>query len=160
MFIEPLTFRRWRRVPPRQSLWTRNNRIRNPPIRRNKGQPMWRPAWREFVSVEPQSDRNAQPTCQRLKTQLPPVKPTDASKHDVVHYSGHIDLGGEMRFVRDGPAGTKPRCWSGAGDADFLRDCRCQRIRFSLIQSENASVHSEGIAYPFQIAASGGLCCL
>ena len=104
MFIEPLTFRRWRRVPPRQSLWTRNNRIRNPPIRRNKGQPMWRPAWREFVSVEPQSDRNAQPTFQRLKTQLPPVKPTDASKHDVVHYSGHIDLGSE-RCVHN-PAGV------------------------------------------------------
>ena len=91
---------------------------------------MWRPAWREFVPVEAPSDKNLQPTVQDLITlQLSPVKPTDASKHPVVNCVGHIDLGVEMCFVRDGPAGTKPRCWSGVGDADLLRDCRCQRIR-------------------------------
>ena len=53
---------------------------------------MWRPAWREFVPVEAPFDKNLQPTFQDLITlQLTPVKPTDASKHDCVHCSGHID---------------------------------------------------------------------
>jgi hypothetical protein len=51
---------------------------------------------REFVPVEPQSDKNVQPTFQDLTTQLPPVKPTDASKGLALTVSGHIDRSVEV----------------------------------------------------------------
>ena len=59
---------------------------------------------REFVPVGPKSDKTVQTAFQGLITLLPPVKPTDASKHPVVRRSGHIDLGSE-RCVHN-PAGV------------------------------------------------------
>ena len=48
------------------------SRLRALPLRGNATQ-------RGFVYVEPRSDKNVQPTFHGLTTQLPPVRPTDAS---------------------------------------------------------------------------------
>ena len=82
---------------------------------------------REFVPVEAQSDQNLQSTFQDLITQLPPVKPTDASKHHVVHYSGHID----RRRKRFGVESQRCSNFNPAPDT-ILRD----RKRFATVTTD------------------------